>query len=457
MGSSGGIASEPPESEARSPGADGDIVRVPGDKSITHRALLLGAVAKGESKLRGLLPGEDCRSTAAVMRALGASIPELPADGAEIVVPGVGLGGLRSPEAPLDCGNSGTTARLLLGLLSGLPVEARLTGDASLRSRPMRRVTEPLTEMGARFWEVGEPDRLPLTVRGGSLHSTTYASPVASAQVKSALLLAGLAGGVEVVVVEPSRSRDHTERMLRRIGASVREAVTAEGWEVSLDSPPAEPEPLDLTVPGDFSSAAFFIGFGLLRGGTRKLRILNVGLNPTRTGVLDLLKEMGGRIEVENVREAEDPAGEPAGDLVVSPSELTGVSVGGEAIPVLIDEIPLLAVVAALASGTSEIRDASELRVKETDRIHALAENLVAIGARVDELPDGLRIKGGKGPFRGAVQARGDHRIAMAFGILGALPEQRVAVDDPAIADVSFPGFWDALRHLSIGDEGGTE
>lgn len=456
MGSSGGLGPESARPEGGSATGEGDAVRVPGDKSITHRALLLSAVANGESKLRGLLPGEDCQSTAAVMRALGASIPELPADGSEILIPGAGLGGLRSPDAPLDCGNSGTTARLLLGLLSGLPVEARLTGDASLRSRPMRRVTEPLAEMGARFWEVGEPDRLPLTVRGGSLHTMSYTSPVASAQVKSALLLAGVSGGVEVVVVEPSRSRDHTERMLRRMGASVREAVTGEGWEASLDAPPPELEPLDLTVPGDFSSAAFFIGYGLLRGGSRKLRILNVGLNPTRTGLLDVLREMGGRIEVENQRESEDPAGEPAGDLVVSPSELEGASVGGESIPVLIDEIPILAVIATLAKGTTEIRDASELRVKESDRIRVLAENLVAIGARVDELPDGLRIRGPASALRGSVRTWGDHRIAMAFGALGAVPGHEVSVDDRAVADVSFPGFWERLRELSAG-EGDSE
>lgn len=447
---------KPEPTEAGGPSAErsGDPVRVPGDKSVTHRALLLGAVANDESRLRGLLSGEDCQRTASAMRALGANIPELPADGSEIVVPGVGLGGLRSAESLLDCGNSGTTARLLLGLLAGLPVEARLTGDASLRSRPMRRVTEPLAEMGARFWEVGEPDRLPLTVRGGSLHSIEYTSPVASAQVKSALLLAGLTGGVEVTVIEPSRSRDHTERMLRRMGASVREAVTADGWEVSLDTPPTELVPLDLTVPGDFSSAAFLIALGLLRGGSRKLTILNVGLNPTRTGLLDVLREMGGRIDVENLREAEDPAGEPAGDLVVSPSDLSGVSLGGEAIPMLIDEIPILAVVAALASGVTEIRDASELRVKESDRIEVLAENLTAVGARVDELPDGLRIKGGTRSLEGAAAVHGDHRIAMAFGVLGGLPGTSVTVDDPGVADVSFPGFWGLIRDLGAGGAG---
>jgi 3-phosphoshikimate 1-carboxyvinyltransferase len=421
-------------------------VRVPGDKSVTHRALLLSAVASGRSTLRGLLPGEDCQSTARALRALGAAIPELPDDGSEIEVHGRGFSGLRSPAEVLDCGNSGTTARLLLGLLAGLPVEARLTGDASLRSRPMRRVTDPLSRMGATFREEGEPDRLPLLVGGGNLQPLEFHSPVASAQIKSALLFAGLTGRVEVKVIEPFRSRDHTERMFRRMGALVREAVTAGGWEVTLESPPADLRPLDLTVPGDFSSAAFFIAYGLLRERDEPLRILNVGLNPTRTGLLDVLRQMGGRIEVENVREADDPAGEPAGDLVVHSSPLVGASVGGEAIPLLIDEIPILAVTAALAKGATEIRDAEELRVKESDRIQVLAENLAAVGATVKELPDGLRIEGGPSPLAGRVPVRHDHRIAMAFGVLGALPGQKVSVDDPTVADVSFPGFWDLLH-----------
>ena len=296
------------------------MIRVPGDKSITHRALLLSVVARGESKLRGLLAGADCQSMASVLRELGAKVPEIPVDGSEVRIEGVGFSGLRSPELALDCGNSGTTARLLLGLLSGLPLEARVTGDGSLRSRPMRRVTEPLSEMGAAFWESGEPDRLPLIIKGGALKKFSYTSSLASAQVKSAILLAGLAGRVESVVVEPGRSRDHTERILRRMGAQVSEAVTPEGWEVSLRVAPSELEPLDLTVPGDFSSAAFLIALALLGGSGDELRIQNVGLNPTRTGLLDLLREMGGKIEVQNLREADDPKGEPAGGRGADPA-----------------------------------------------------------------------------------------------------------------------------------------
>ena len=420
-------------------------MRIPGDKSITHRALMLSAMAGGESRLRGLLAGEDCQSTATVLRALGATIPEIPKDGSEVRVEGAGMAGLRSPTSLLDCGNSGTTARLLLGVLSGLSLEAEVTGDDSLRSRPMRRVTEPLGEMGASFEEVGEPNRLPLRAKGGPLSSISYPSPVASGQVKGAILLAGLCGAVDVTVVEPSRSRDHTERMLRRMGVPVREAVSAQGWEVSLSPIAGELMPLDLTVPGDFSSAAFLIALGLLRGGSDALRIDNVGLNPTRTGLLDLFREMGGRIEVQNLREGDDPSGEPVGDLTVFPSGLRGVAVRGSQIPLIIDEIPILAVTAALATGATEIRNAEELRVKESDRIRALAHNLATIGVSVEEYDDGLRIEGQGGRLSGHVSSWKDHRVAMAFGVLGALPDHDVSVDEPEVVDVSFPGFWEMV------------
>lgn len=426
------------------------MIRVPGDKSISHRSLMLSALADGESRLRGLLPGADCKSTASVLRALGAVVPPIPEDGSEITVVGRGPELLESPAAPLDCGNSGTTARLMLGLLSGLPIEASLTGDASLRSRPMRRVSTPLAQMGARFIEEGEPDRLPLRVQGGELSPLTYRSPVASAQIKSALLLAGLTGGVPVEVIEPLRSRDHSERMLRRMGVSVEDGEVADGWSVRLTPPTVPLRPLDLLVPGDISSAAFFIAFGLLGGAGGELRIANVGLNPTRVGLLDLLREMGGEILVENLREADSPAGEPAGDLVVRPSELRGGSVGGERIPLMIDEVPILAVLAARVDGVTEIRDAEELRVKESDRIRVLVENLEGLGAKVEELPDGLRVHGNPSArLDGGIRAFHDHRIAMAFGVLGALPGAEIVVDDPDVADVSFPGFWQLLEDLS--------
>jgi 3-phosphoshikimate 1-carboxyvinyltransferase len=426
------------------------VIRVPGDKSISHRALILASLSDGESRLEGVLPGQDCRSTAAVLRNLGARIPELPPDGQPMSVHGSGLRGLVGHGQILDCGNSGTTARLLLGLLAGLGAEARLTGDASLRSRPMARVTDPLRRVGARFVEEGEGGRLPIRILPGRLGAIRHTSHVASAQVKSALLLAGLAAGVSVEVEEPFPSRDHSERLLRRTGITVKE----DGWaphRVSLVDPPFRLRPFEIRVPGDVSSAAFFLVLGALLG--VETEVANVGLNPTRTGVLDALERMGVRIRRENVRELEDPAGEPAGDLTTVPEVLRAVEIGGAEIPSLIDEIPILAVAAARAEGTTVIRDASELRVKESDRIAVLAGNLAQVGVRIRELPDGLEIQGSDRPLEGRVQAHGDHRIAMAFGVLGAVPGNRIQVDDPWVADVSFPGFWDILRRFA--QEGG--
>ncbi len=424
------------------------MIRVPGDKSISHRALLLGALAPGQSRLEGVLPGADCRNTAGILRTLGVDVPALPRDGASFVFSGKGMHGLRAPRtAALDCGNSGTTARLLLGLLSGLGIEATLTGDASLRSRPMRRVTGPLEEAGSRFREEGEPGRLPVRVLGPPLGPVRHRSQVASAQVKSALLLAGLGARVPVKVEEPVASRDHTERMLRRMGVPVASARVGP-HQVSLEEFGGELDALDLLVPGDISSAAFVLALGLLREGGGTLEIGNVGLNPTRTGVLAVLERMGGRIRIEGEREREGDAGEPAGDLVVAPASLRGVEIGGGEIPSLIDEIPLLAVLAARAEGTTVIRDAAELRVKESDRIRALALNLAAVGVEVEELPDGLVIEGSDRPLEGRVQAFHDHRIAMAFGVLGVLPGNRIEVDDRAVVDVSFPGFWELVGRI---------
>jgi 3-phosphoshikimate 1-carboxyvinyltransferase len=437
------------------------VIRVPGDKSITHRALLLAGLAEGESRLSGLLPGEDCRSTAACLRALGVEIPELPLDGSEIRVRSRGAGALRSPTDPLDCGNSGTTARLLLGLLAGLRVTAILTGDSSLRSRPMRRVTDPLTRMGARFREDGEPDRLPIQVTGGPLESLVFTSPVASAQVKSALLLAGLTGGVPVTVVEPHASRDHTERMLRLLGISVESGPQsvgeggegAGGWRVSMDPAPGPLPPLDFQVPGDFSSAAFLAAFALLGGaGAEGLRLAGVGINPTRSTLLQVLERMGGGVEVIGKGEGDDGGtGEPVGDLVLRPTALRATEVGGEEIPGLIDEIPILAVLAARAKGVTRIRDAGELRVKESDRIAALVVNLRALGVEVEEFDDGLAVRGTEAPLRGRVRTFQDHRIAMAFGVLGALPGNEIQVENPEVVEVSYPGFWTLLAELASG------
>ncbi len=423
-------------------------LRVPGDKSITQRALLLSALATGESRLRGLLAGADPRSAASVLRQLGISIPPLPADGAEIRVSGRGLQGLSAPDAALDCGNSGTAARLLLGVLAAQEMEVVVTGDASLRSRPMARVTDPLTAMGATFEALDEPGRLPLRVQGEALGPLEYETPVASAQVKSSLLLAGLCAGAFVLLTEPGRSRDHTERMLALMGAPlVEHDAPGGGWRVELRDPPGTLAPLDLEVPADLSSAAFFLVLGLLGGGPEELVLEDVGLNPTRTGILPVLRRMGASFEVRGGEAGTE--GEPLGDLVVTgPRGLSAVTVGADEIPTLIDEIPVLAAAAARAEGTTRITGARELRVKETDRLQALARNLRAVGVEAEELEDGLEIEGTDAPLRGRVSSHGDHRIAMAFAVLGALPGNEIEVDDPAVVDVSFPGFWDRLREV---------
>ena len=420
-------------------------LRVPGDKSITHRALLLAAAAHGESRLRGLLPGADCGSTARVLRQLGCEIPLLPADGSEIRIRGRGLEGWKAPGAPLDCGNSGTTTRLLMGLLAGRSFCATLTGDASLRGRPMRRVSEPLEGMGARVREIGAPDRLPLEICGGPLRSSRHRSQVASAQVKSAVLLAGISSAVPVTVWEPTQSRDHTERMLRGMEVAIREASANGVWEITLDPPGGPLPPLDLAVPGDFSSAAFLLAYGLLAP-EAELCIPDVGLNPTRTGLLRVLERMGGKISATDISLR---GGEPAGDLHVRSSALHATDVTGDEVPSMIDEIPILAVLAARAEGETRITGAAELRAKESDRIRALVQNLRVVGVEAEELPDGLAVRGTDRPLTGRVEACGDHRIAMAFGVLAALPGNRIYVDEPEVVNVSFPDFWTILQRLA--------
>jgi 3-phosphoshikimate 1-carboxyvinyltransferase len=422
-------------------------VRVPGDKSITHRALILASLATGRSSIRRPLIGGDTLSTAAALRSFGVSVPDLSAD---VHIEGVGLHGLRSAPDLVDCGNSGTTVRLLMGVLAGCAFETTLTGDASLCSRPMRRVTVPLELMGATFQELDRQDRLPIRMRGGALRPLRYDSPQASAQVKSAILLAGLTGSADVAVAEPILSRDHTERMLAHIGVPLRRGRTADDRpEVSL-SPVARLRALDIDVPGDLSSAAFIVAHTLLAGAI-PLRIPDVGLNPTRAGFIEAVQRMGGRLTVENVRES---CGEPLGDLIVERSELTAVRITAADIPSLVDEVPVLAVLAAHAAGTTTIEGAGELRVKESDRIRAMVENLTAVGATVEERPDGLVIHGSGtsmphgSRLRGDVRVHGDHRIAMAFGVLTAATAGAVRVDEPGAAGVSFPDFWEVLAGL---------
>lgn len=424
----------------------GDVA-VPGDKSLTHRALMFSAVAEGESRLRGLLPGADCRSTAAVLRALGCDVPDLPADGSEITVAGRGIASWTAPSAWLDCGNSGTTARLMMGLLASRPFASTLTGDDSLRGRPMRRITDPLARMGARFREAGAPDRLPIEVVGGPLHSVDYASAKASAQIKSAVLLAGLGAGVPVSVTEPMLSRDHTERILGALGEGVETAEVDGGVRIRL-APSGRPlPPLELEVPGDPSSAAFLVALALVAD-DGELRIRNVCVNPTRTGFLRLVERMGARIAMEDARTA---GGEPVADLVVRPAPLRAIDVGGAEVPDAIDEIPMLAVLAVRAEGETRITGAGELRVKETDRVSAVVGNLRRLGVDAEELEDGMVVRGTERPLAGRVQTFDDHRIAMAFGVLGARPGNAIEIDHPECVDVSFPGFWELLRRLTAG------
>lgn len=413
----------------------GGSVRVPGDKSITHRALLLGALARGTSHVGGALTSLDARSSARVLRQLGAEIGPLRAG---TVLRITGRGRLRRSDGILDCGNSGTTTRLLLGMLAGHRFTATLTGDRSLRRRPMRRVTEPLARMGARFTGMTH-DGLPLSIRGGPLAPLRWEQPVSSAQIKSALLLAGVTGGVAVNVREPGgRSRDHTERLLRAFGYGVTDP--GDGWIAF--TPTGKVEAFEMQVPGDPSSAAFLVGAALLAEGG-ELAVTGVGVNPTRTGFLEVLRRMGATVRQEN---ADESFGEPVADLVTGPAALAATEVTAHEIPGLIDEIPLLAVVASRARGTTVFHEVGELRVKESDRLGLMAENLRAVGVAAAVQGDSLLVEGSDRPPVGPVRTEGDHRLAMAFAVLGTVPGARIRIDDMRSAAVSFPRFPETLR-----------
>ncbi|MEB3184905.1 MAG: 3-phosphoshikimate 1-carboxyvinyltransferase [Cyanobacteriota bacterium] len=417
-------------------------VRVPGDKSISHRSLLFGAIAEGPTRIEGLLPAEDPLSTAACLRAMGVEVSPIQA-GETVLVQGVGLDGLQEPADVLDCGNSGTTMRLMLGLLAGRSGRHFvLSGDSSLRGRPMRRVADPLSRMGAQIHGRRENNFAPLAVLGQPLRGATIHTPVASAQVKSALLLAALSAEGPTTVIEPAQSRDHSERMLRAFGAQL-EVSGAERTTVTV-TPGASLRGQSVVVPGDISSAAFWLVAGAITPGA-ELTVENVGLNPSRTGVLEVLEQMGARIAVLNRR---DVAGEPVGDLHVTHGPLQAFSISGEIIPRLVDEIPVLAVAACHAEGVSRIGGAEELRVKETDRLAVMARQLGAMGARIEEFADGLAIRGVT-PLKGAaVDSETDHRVAMSLAVaaLGASGDTTLA--RPGAAAVSYPGFWDDLARL---------
>lgn len=414
-------------------------IQVPGDKSISHRAVLLSSLTNGSCTITNFLPGEDCHATIGAMRALGITIEEV--DSTTLRVEG-GRGHFTAPDQPIYCGNSGTTMRLLSGILAAQPFATRLTGDPSLSRRPMGRIIEPLSQMGAQLQAEGERTCPPLLISGGSLTGIDYEMPVASAQVKSAILLAGLFARGKTSVLEPAPCRDHTERMLQHYQVPVRR----EGRRISIHGP-SSLESRDFHVPGDISSAAFWLVAAAAMPGS-ELVVENVGLNPTRTGLLGILLRMGVRIR-ETVTHCSEA--EPSGTIDLQGGSLHSTIIGGAEIANVIDEIPILAVAAALARGTTIIRDAAELRVKETDRLSAIASNLQTMGATVREREDGLEING-PARLRGAtLPSFGDHRIAMAFAIAGLFARGETIIEDVECVNTSYPGFATLLQQVQKG------
>lgn len=411
-------------------------VTVPGDKSISHRSVLFGSIAKGDTLVRGFLQGADCLSTISCFQEMGISIEN---ENGLVIIHGKGLHGLKAPGKALDCGNSGTTIRLISGILSGQSFPATLTGDASIQKRPMKRIMEPLNQMGASITSLRGNHCAPLNIQGGALHGIHYYTPVASAQVKSAILLAGLYAEGETRVTEPSLSRNHTELLLKGFGAD----ITSEGNTASV-RPASELYGQEITVPGDISSAAYFIAAGLLIPDSEIL-IQNVGVNPTRAGILQVCQAMNADITLQNQRSA---GGEPVADLLVRTSRLKGTTVEGSMIPTLIDELPVIALMACFAEGTTTIRDAAELRVKESDRIAVMTENLSAMGAHVQATPDGMIIEGGY-PLKGAVvDSHLDHRIAMTFAVAGMCASKETQILGAHCVNISYPAFYDDLHKL---------
>ena len=413
---------------------------VSGDKSISHRAVMLGSLATGTTEIDGFLPGEDCLSTIRCFRSMGVQIEQ---NGSSVKVFGRGLRELTAPAGILDCGNSGTTTRLLSGVLAAQHFNSELSGDASIQRRPMKRIMIPLRAMGADITSVSGNDCAPLSVHGKQLYGIHFNSPIASAQVKSAVLLAGLYASGQTTVTEPALSRDHTERMLRSFGAKVltgnfegRPSVTVTETQNLYGT--------EISVPGDISSAAFFlVGASIVPGSEVVLR--NVGINPTRDGVISALRAMGAKIEVLDVRNEDS---EPAADLLVRYAPLHGTEIGGALIPRLIDELPVLAAAAAVAEGRTVIRDAAELKVKESNRIRTMAEGLSRLGAKVEETEDGLIIDGGAALHGGAVESYSDHRIAMSFAILSLVTDGEVRISDPDCVNISAPTFYEDLKSL---------
>lgn len=416
-------------------------VSVPGDKSISHRCVMFGSIAEGTTEIHNFLPGADCLATISCFQSLGIDIEQT---GSTVKVHGKGLHGLSAPARTLDVGNSGTTTRLLSGILAGQPFESRLSGDESLNSRPMKRIIDPLTQMGAKISSEPGNGCAPLLIGPAPLHGIRYNSPVASAQVKSCVLLAGLYADGETSVTEPGLSRNHTELMLREFGADVRTIhEPSSSGATAVIRPCEQLYGQKVTVPGDISSAAYFIAAGLIVPDS-EIHITNVGINPTRAGIIKVCRDMGAQIELSGER---TEGGEKIADITVRTSRLHGTVIEGDIIPALIDEIPVIAVMAAVADGTTVIRDAAELKVKETDRIATVTDNLRAMGCRVSPAADGMIIEGGR--LKGAsIRTHLDHRIAMAFSIAALAAEGTTKISDSRCVDVSYPTFYDTLKAL---------
>ena len=411
-------------------------ITVPGDKSISHRAVMFGSLAYGKTIVKGLLTGDDCLNTIECFRKLGVTIH---LDGDYVEIEGKGMEGLVEPNEVLDVGNSGTTIRLLLGILANLPFHTTVIGDASIAKRPMGRVTEPLRQMGAKIDGRNNGNYTPLSIRGGGLKAIEFQSPVASAQVKSCVLLAGLAADGETAVIEPEESRNHTERMLRAFGYEVKE----DGLKKSLVGG-GKLTATTIDVPGDISSAAFLlVGAAILPDS--ELTIENVGMNQTRTGIIDVLQQMGANIDINNLRGEEL---EPSADITIRHAQLQAVEIGGDITPRLIDEIPIIALAATQAEGVTIIKDAAELKVKETNRIDAVVEELTKMGAKIEATDDGMKIYG-KTPLTPAVgDSRGDHRIGMMLAIAGLLANGETSIENSDAISISYPGFFEQLEEL---------
>ncbi|MFC1963294.1 3-phosphoshikimate 1-carboxyvinyltransferase [Chloroflexota bacterium] len=413
-------------------------VEPPSDKSISHRAVILNSIAEGKAKIINFSYSGDCSATISCLQSLGVRIETSEDD--MLIVWGVGKDGLRQAGDVLDTRNSGTAMRLLAGLLAAQPFSSVITGDESLRSRPMDRIIQPLRLMGAQVWGENNDSSAPLVIKGGKLHGIHYTIPVASAQLKSALLLAALFARGETTIIEPVPTRDHTERLLKAMGARIK----VDGDCITIS--PGSLKASDLVIPGDISSAAYWLVAGAIHP-RAKLHLPNTGINPTRDGILEVLRLMGASLSVENERVV---SGEPVADLLVESSELKGIEIGGSLIPRLIDEIPLIAVAASVAQGTTVIRDAQELRVKESDRISATTSELSKLGAVIEELPDGMIVHGGK-ILKGAhCNSHQDHRMAMTLGVAALIATGESVIDNAEAANISYPRFWQDLDRLSV-------